>query len=574
MVVLDRDTDDSSRQYHSGLGGQMPPTPPAEEKPYHAKRPHRKSRMGCRNCKTRKVKCDEKKPSCRNCILRKEICNYPPQSPSSSGSAASRSTTGSASASAPPASSSLSASGTTSAAPVRFPILTPTVTFSTLPAGTLVIPSPVTPSLSTASPLSYRAAVSPATSASTGLAQAQRSPLWAPQSGLRRDSRDASSPSDASTELAIVNEPVFKFGGADEYDMKLLWFYTTETYASFSVEEGKIPFIDRILKSTIPKFAFQSPFLMDCILGLSALHMQSMNLSVPQSKAITYRAKAFAGYRQAIEKADPTDFPALLICSLLLTALSSELFREADVKPLYIIDWMIVWRGIGLIFDLIPVDTLYSAGLEKLFSRPAFNLNAAALHIPSNLLFMVSSIKEGDEDYPYIDAYYDTLKFLGGVYADLEAGFSPVLSLRIITWFTFLPKPFIEMARQHRPRALVILAHYLAFFKLVPNVWWTMGIGDRGIQDITDALGPEWQTLLNVPRAAMHASDRVELAKLIQGNHAWEPSAEQASVPPTMVMVNNVGEEVAYDRQRGWVPLVHNAAPASSSSGSSTPSPR
>lgn len=383
----------------------------------------------------------------------------------------------------------------------------------------------------------------------------------APQNGSRRQSHDASSSSDTDTtaELVIVDEPPFKFGGADEYDMRLLWFYTTETYASFSVETGKIPFIDRILKSTIPKFAFQSPFLMDCILGLSALHMQSLNLPVPQSKAISYRARAFAGYRQAIEKANPQDFPALLVCSLLLTALSSELFREADTKPLYIIDWMIVWRGIGLIFEIIPVDTLYHAGLEKLFSRPAFDLNQAALHIPNNLLFMVSSMKADDDDYVHNSTYYDTLKFLGGLYCELEAGFSPVLSLRIITWFTFIPKPFVELARKHRPRALLILAHYLAFLKLVPNIWWLAGIGNRGIQDIIDALDPEWQQFLNVPAAAMQLSDKVELAKLIKGNHAWEPSTEKASIVPPMAIVNNEGEEVTYDQQRGWVPLFHAA---------------
>lgn len=373
-----------------------------------------------------------------------------------------------------------------------------------------------------------------------------------------------------------MNEPPFKFGGADEHDMKFLWFYTTETFASFSVEPGRIPYVDRILKSTIPKFAFQSPFLMDCILGLSALHMQSLGLAVPMSKAITYRARAFAGYRQAIEKADATDFPALLVCSLLLTALSSELFRVTDVKPLYIIDWMIVWRGIGLIFDIIPVETMYQHGLEKLFSRgPVFDLNEAALHIPGNLLFMISTINQDDEDYSHIDTYYDTLRFLGGIYAELEDGISPTLTLRIITWFTFLPKPFVELCRMHRPRALVIVAHYLAFFKMVPNVWWIVGIGDRGIQDIIDALGPEWQTLLNVPRAAVHTSDRVDLARLIKGNHAWEPSTDKDSIEPTMVMVNNVGEEVAYDKQRGWVTLLDSAAPESSSNGSSsTPSPR
>lgn len=354
-----------------------------------------------------------------------------------------------------------------------------------------------------------------------------------------------------------MDEPPVKFGGADEYDMKLLWFYTTETYASFSVETGKLPYVDHILRSQIVKYAFQSPFLMDCILGLSALHMQALNMTVPLSKAITYRARAFAGYRQAIEKADPKHFPALLACSLLLCALSSELFREGDTKPLYIIDWMVVWRGIGLIFDIIPGESFYESGLDKLFARPSFDLNKAALNIPTNLFFMITSIKEGDEDYPYINAYYDTLKFLGGLYLELENGFSPLLSLRVITWFTFLPKPFIELARKLRPRVLVILAHYLPFLKMIENVWWLVGISDRGIQDIIDHLGPKWQSMLNVPRTAMQLCDRVELAKLIKGNHAWEPATDKAEDVPEMLIINDDGEEVAYDEEKGWVPLFH-----------------
>lgn len=365
-----------------------------------------------------------------------------------------------------------------------------------------------------------------------------------------------------------MDEPPVKFAGADEHDMRLLWFYTTETYASVSIETGRIPYVDSILKSEIVSFAFQSPFLMDCILGLSALHMQSLHMVVPVSKAITYRARAFFGYRKAIEGAQPKDFPALLACSVLLCALSSELFREPDMKPLYVIDWMVVWRGIGLIMEFVPTEALFSSGLYKLFSRPAFNINQAALYIPNNLLCMIASIKEGDEDYPYVDAYHDTLKFLGGLYLELDAGISPVLSLRIITFFTFLPRPFIELGRKHRPRALIILAHYLAFLKMAENVWWLVGIADRGIQDIIDHLGPEWQSLLAVPRAAVGLYDKVEIAKLIKGNHAWQPAKVDQVVlnSNNLTMVNNVGEKVAYDKQKGWVPLEKTTVEGNSSS--------
>ncbi|KAM5437536.1 hypothetical protein McanCB21832_002247 [Microsporum canis] len=41
------------------------------------KRPHTKSRFGCYNCKTRKIKCSETKPECENCISKQLKCEYP-----------------------------------------------------------------------------------------------------------------------------------------------------------------------------------------------------------------------------------------------------------------------------------------------------------------------------------------------------------------------------------------------------------------------------------------------------------------------------------------------------------------
>ncbi|KAH8707658.1 hypothetical protein GQ44DRAFT_752829 [Phaeosphaeriaceae sp. PMI808] len=49
------------------------------------RRPHRKSRFGCKNCKIRRVKCDERKPECTNCRHRQIRCNFvtnPTPSPS------------------------------------------------------------------------------------------------------------------------------------------------------------------------------------------------------------------------------------------------------------------------------------------------------------------------------------------------------------------------------------------------------------------------------------------------------------------------------------------------------------
>ncbi|KAI0202911.1 hypothetical protein F4808DRAFT_61604 [Astrocystis sublimbata] len=45
------------------------------------RRPGRKSRHGCRECKARHVKCDEGKPSCANCRVRRLSCSFLPNIP-------------------------------------------------------------------------------------------------------------------------------------------------------------------------------------------------------------------------------------------------------------------------------------------------------------------------------------------------------------------------------------------------------------------------------------------------------------------------------------------------------------
>ncbi|PQE05610.1 C6 finger domain protein [Rutstroemia sp. NJR-2017a BBW] len=45
------------------------------------RRAHKKSRKGCRNCKLRRVKCDEKRPSCFKCRDYGYICNYDSRTP-------------------------------------------------------------------------------------------------------------------------------------------------------------------------------------------------------------------------------------------------------------------------------------------------------------------------------------------------------------------------------------------------------------------------------------------------------------------------------------------------------------
>lgn len=63
--------------------------PSLESSLLRKRKPHRKSRSGCRNCKLRRVKCDETRPACHNCISQFVRCNYDPMSASSKASSSS-----------------------------------------------------------------------------------------------------------------------------------------------------------------------------------------------------------------------------------------------------------------------------------------------------------------------------------------------------------------------------------------------------------------------------------------------------------------------------------------------------
>lgn len=354
-------------------------------------------------------------------------------------------------------------------------------------------------------------------------------------------------------ELQVIKEPMFRPSMApDDLDMRLIWFYTSSTASSFSSECGPDRPVENLLKTRIVRHAFETPFLMHSLLALSALHLQTLKQPIDPRRAIAYRVRAVEGYRQAIERADPKTFPAMICNSLFLVSLSSHNFRDPDGKDLYIIDWMVVWRGIGLMIQLIGVERIVQSGLHSIFYRPPINMEAATRAIPDNLLAMVASIPSNDIDHGEPQTvYYTTLQYLGSLYFYLRRGFNPSMTLRIVSWLTFLQSEFIQLARQKRPRALVILAHYSVFLKASQFMWWLRGIGQRTLSDIIKHLGDEWAPYLEIPRKALKIDDHMDICRLLLNDPNWtspiwseEENKELLAAVREMGWVNHAGKRV------------------------------
>ena len=262
-------------------------------------------------------------------------------------------------------------------------------------------------------------------------------------------------------------EPQFRMPNMDETGMKLLWFYSTTTFRSLAPEAGRDPLIGSILNTIFLREALRNEFLLDCLLSLSATHFRSLRQDIRLSTAFNYRVKALRGYRRAIENAKPETYPALLAGAILLNTLSTQMFRERDIKELYILDWIVLFRGLLLIIHTVPVEVLRNSSMGPLLICPPIDFDRAALSAPNYLLTLISSIEMDDPDSEHIEVYNKALTCLGILYAELQSGFGLALTIMVPRGIYLLPPVAIQLARERRPRMLIILAHYLAFFKFL-----------------------------------------------------------------------------------------------------------
>lgn len=320
---------------------------------------------------------------------------------------------------------------------------------------------------------------------------------------------------------AIVGQPLFCLPSADALDMKLLWFYTSSTYKSLSYADDQQRYMDDTLQTIVVQHAFEAPFLMDSLLELASLHMRSLGQAPDPTRARMYQARSLEGYRRAIQNPQPSTYGGLLANSVLRPLLATQLFRDAAAsssKRLHILDWMLLWRGVPSIIDLTSIASISKNGMEALFSRPPVPTDASVTAaIPKELLLMVSFMDRDDPDLAEMQAYQEGLRELGSLFETLSRGMDSTMVLRITSWATGSVDRLVDLARAGRPRALVILAYYACFLKLLQDIWWLAGVGNQSIDSICHALDPEWNRFLGIPFAALSAQSTPELTRLLLG---------------------------------------------------------
>lgn len=331
---------------------------------------------------------------------------------------------------------------------------------------------------------------------------------------------DSDDPDDEVSFSIIPNPPpsvVSSAGTLSLIDLRLIHHWSTSTFRSIFVRGTAET--DFILQQQVPDLAFRHDFLMQGLLGAASLHIQLM---VPyphaqlRKRTDLYRAQALCTFRKALDSLipDTETYDAALVMSLIILILCSQDY-VTDENDLTTLHWLNLYGGLRSVIQIQypagsadkTISPLLCRQFTDIFITPA---------IPTVLLNMMRKIDCTDPDYPGVATYCRALDTLGKLYASLtQNGLTEDLYIRTITFGSYADDEFVTFTREKRPRALVILMFYLSFLKMVPSVWWVLGVANRDMPIIARTIETQWLSYIDVPLRIMKMTDNREIAELL-----------------------------------------------------------
>ncbi|KAK7193939.1 hypothetical protein PSPO01_00612 [Paraphaeosphaeria sporulosa] len=492
---------------------------------------HSKTRLGCSQCKRRRIKCDGAHPTCFNCEKRRDQCSFVLLAPSTrltAGSAPSASTITAISPSSIP-SPSFSTSTTTSGSRIRPKYLLPKNHHDVGVLGSTFVRddsissdvSFITPPSTPPPLMSLPELIIPTTFPSIS-PYLRFNDIWRP-------TRDMLPP--ALQGILYHYEYTTSLTLADEDPAKAAW------------------------QNVVPDLAADHKFLVNNILAVASLHLARLHGRGDKRIAMINLAasqmnKAIQGFRPQLDNINAENAAALFASSTLtavyffftatqeMEGIRSCVLQGTIVPPPYVVDTMLaatlrtLWglRGPWSVLmpgwehvikgrlsvianrqwwpkdrrpksDMALEEDSRLAEIEQLWKGPNQSTDADTL---SSALFylretysLVSHLVVAENEYPFLTSVDYAYGDKGGQIVQMKDRGA------IFVWATRISREFMKLLEQKNKYALVILAHYAVLAGRVRNVWWLEGMGANFIVTVAMALGRENWHLIDWPVQAV-----------------------------------------------------------------------
>ncbi|KAK9492442.1 hypothetical protein V1508DRAFT_158707 [Lipomyces doorenjongii] len=413
-----------------------------------SRRTHTKSRLGCLQCKKRRVKCDEKGPRCGNCTKHNIACKY-------TGSSVNR-------------------------------LLLSRIVYSNNQQ-CLDTEERSSSGSSHVSPTSSYSQSPPSTGSSGRLSTTTPSSLR---------------PLDILSNL-IDRNPQFT-SNLYMQDLDLMHHYSTQTYRTLS-EATKI---QEIWKTVIPKEALAHRFLMHGLLALSALHLIEINNGDKGPSRMMYmeiatrhQSLALSSFRPELNSITPLNCNALFAFSCFLSifafASSQCMGIEQGMAPVEeIVQAFSLLRGVYEILHM-AWDWIEKGQLEPLLRHPGTSTTGA---VSAEARAALDHLEEVNNDNRDSEAKEVCCAAIHKLRESFENFYSQCLQVRIaMAWPITVPPAYIILLKSRQPMALVILAHYCVILRWLERCWWLTGWSEKLVEEIYQSLDASWRPSIRWP---------------------------------------------------------------------------
>ncbi|OHF00662.1 hypothetical protein CORC01_03979 [Colletotrichum orchidophilum] len=415
------------------------------------RRAHRKSRNGCKECKRRHVKCDETRPGCVNCATAERHCSYLDSLPASARSKA--------------------GAGAGGTGPV---------------AKRALVPS---------------SGHSPASSGSNGNSAATTTAATSPS--VTAVVNDFVMRTDDDNDHNIASPPNGQFFTLEH--MRLLHHLETSSNTFMPAEQFIKPIVDMNLAA-----ALNAPYLMDVLLGFAAQHLAELNparAAVYNHQATQLQTRALALFNDAKEDIDDdTCIPMFLFASTLGASVLCDILRRYRADLNGFLDqfaWYLrLHRGVSTV-TARSWHIIRESGCKPFIEF--LEANKPSREQPSEVDVLHAMLDQADLGPASLQACRDAAESLRQSYVIFRsiAVHSRHQSASVMSFGVCVTTGFIDVVKQRRPEALVILAFYAVLLHWCRSYWVFGDAGQWIIRSISAHLGDYWSEWLAFPLAAL-----------------------------------------------------------------------
>ncbi|KAJ5178725.1 hypothetical protein N7492_001935 [Penicillium capsulatum] len=293
-------------------------------------------------------------------------------------------------------------------------------------------------------------------------------------------------------------------------DLELIMYWCTTTYRSMARDVGA----EVLWQTVIPQLSLRVSSLRHGLLALSALQLAGTNPRSAQrsrylSAAREHQVLALEEVRtEGLQDLTMAQCNAHFALYCVLTAFSFARCliddRPADedgpAPPEVLDEFMEVFErtrwlvgGMMLNMNRIVTGELYPLVCPEK-PRPT---------MPDMSRLVILSLRRKNEMQALRDpshekeVYAEALEHLSNALEQLMKGGEP--KDFAFCWAFRIPVRFQDLVRARQPFALVVLAHYAVILHHLREYWWMGDWAIRILQEIVDALDPEWRELISWP---------------------------------------------------------------------------